>query len=174
MIFEKYTYKTKVKALAVLFVLLSYTSYKRSFTSLISLIRENKELNEKANKVNNKPNDINNLNDQLMLLDRMIGGEVNNKEEIQHNIINFISRYSQDISIYNLDQMHEFEDSNYKIYTNQVDVTGEINHLLKLSYDFEKNFSSSKLISVNFYTQKENNKTDVLHLKMIFQNYENN
>lgn len=174
MIFEKYPYKTKIKALGLLFIMLSYTAYKRSFSSLISVRNENKELNEKLSKINSKNSDINTLNYELAALDKIIGGEVNDKEEIQQNIMAFFSRYSKNISIYNLDPIHEFENENYIVYTNQLDVTGGINDLLRLSYDFEKEFTSSKLISASFYTQKTNNKTDVLHLKMIFQNYENN
>ncbi len=93
---------------------------------------------------------------------------------VQQGIVSFASTNSQNISINDLKPIHDFAEEDYHIITNQLDVTGNANQLLELAYNYEKNFDYSRMVSQNFYTIKKNNKPDVLHLKMIFQNYENN
>lgn len=173
MIFEQYTYKTKIKALIVVFCMLSYAAYKRSFSTLIDVLKENNELNKKVIPANNQKN-IKDLYAEIAYLNKMIGKETNDKEKIQQDIISFVADNGKGVSIYELKSIHEFSDENHNIYTNQLDVTGNTNDLLALSYAFEKKINYSRIISVNFYTVKKNNNPDALHLKMIFQNYENN
>ena len=43
-----------------------------------------------------------------------------------------------------------------------------------MAYDFEKQYDYSRMVGIKLFTAKKNNKEEVLHLKMIFQNYENN
>ena len=172
--FENYSYKTKLKTLALIFCMLSYAAYKRSFSSLIGAAGENTELKKKVEAVDAKSKGLDALTAELATLDKVLGKEGLSKEKVQQDIISFITKEANDVSIYELKSVHEYADENHKIYTNQLDVTGGINQLLKLSYDFEKKFNLSRVVSVEFYTTKKNNKNDVLHLKMIFQNYENN
>ncbi|MNK23693.1 hypothetical protein D3C87_419910 [compost metagenome] len=170
--FDKYSYKIKFKALLVLFCMLSFTAYKRSFSTLKEVIFENNELTLKYEKLNEESGNLNVLKSEIESIDKVIGKEGINKEKIQQDILAFTSNYA--VSVYNLRSIHEFTDVSHKIYTNEIDITGSLNQLLKLSYDFEKSTDYSRLVSMNFYTSKKDNKVDILHLKMIFQNYENN
>lgn len=172
--FEKYSYKKKFTALLFIFVMLLITAYKRSFHTLIDVIRENKSLSEKTNTINKKSNNIDKLSQEINYLDRVIGKEGITKEMVQQGIINFASTEDPGISINDLKSSHVFTDENYRIISNQLDVTGNCNQLLALGYGFEKKFDYSRIVSMNFYTTKKNNTSEVLHLKMIFQNYENN
>ncbi|TRW27535.1 hypothetical protein FMM05_02530 [Flavobacterium zepuense] len=174
MIFEKYSYKTKFIALVLISLMLGYTAYKRSFSTLISLIKENKSLTSTINSLKNSSGNEDVLLDQINSIDKIIGKEGLSKERIQQDIINFVAKYNKGVSIYNMESIHEFKDDNNTVYTNILDITGSFNNLLEISYNFEKKFDSSRLISLNFYSTKKNNKPDALHLKMIFQNYENN
>lgn len=174
MMFEKYSYKVKFKALLVIFCMLSFTAYKRSFGSLVSVVKENKELNEKTNSLKDTSKDVNLLTSQLASIDKIIGKTGVNKEKIQQDIVGFISKNYGSVSIFDLKSIHEFSDESYKVFTNEIDVTGSLSQLLPLAYDFEKKFNYSRLVSMNFYTTKKNNENDILHLKLIFQNYENN
>ena len=90
---------------------------------------------------------------------------------ISEEIIAFSTQH-QGISISDLQAIHTYEGENYSIYTNQLDVTGNINNLIQLAYDFETQFNFSRVVSTNYYTQKKNNNTEILHLKIVFQNYE--
>lgn len=171
--FNNYSYKTKFKALIVIFCLLGLTAYRRSFSTLLAVISENKNLNEKVSTVTENSKNLRELTAELNSIDKVIGKEGIVKEKIQQDIIDFATQHGG-ISIHNLQSIHEYSDQNHIVYTNQLDITGDLNQLLSLSYKFEKEFTQSRLVSLNYYTAKKNNNTSVLHLKMIFQNYENN
>jgi hypothetical protein len=170
--FEKYSFKQKFLALVVLTLITTVTAYKRSFSTLIQVIKENKTLSEKIEDVNKKANNNDNLVEEVAYLDRLIGKEGVSKEVIQQEIVNFTTKRHPKVSINALEPIHLFKDENYTIITNQLDVTGNFNELLQLGYDFEKNFSDSRIVNMHFYVLKKNNKTDILHFKIIFQNYE--
>ena len=102
-----------------------------------------------------------------------MGNQNVSNDVIQQEIIAFSTSH-KGISIHELETTHVFEKENYRILTNQLDVIGNINELLKLTYDFETKFSFSRVISMNFYVKKKGNSSEELHLKIIFQNYENN
>lgn len=169
--FDKYSYKIKFKALLVITCLLFLTAYKRSYSTLINVIQENRQLAQKENTLKKGSKDLSILTSEIENIDKIIGKESVNKEKIQHDIISFIAKHKASIS--DMKPIHEFNDENHKIYTNEIDITGNLNQLMNLSYDFEKNFNYSRLISTSFYTSKKDNKSNILHLKMIFQNYEN-
>ncbi|WP_157499386.1 hypothetical protein [Flavobacterium beibuense] len=173
MMFDKYSFKIKFRALIAIFFILLFTSYKRSFSTLIGVVKENSELKDKVADLKNTSSDYNLLQSQIAAIDKIIGKEGINKEKIQQDIIDFITSNGKKTSIYHLQSIHEFSDDNYHIYTNEVDITGELNDLLKLTYDFEIKFNNSRLISMDFYTARKTNQSDILHLKLIFQNYEN-
>lgn len=170
--FENYSYKKKFTALLIVFLMLSITAYKRSFSTLFKVIGEYKTLAIKADAINNKANNSDQLIRENAYLDNIIGKEGITKEMAQQEIIGFAAQKNPQVSINDLQPIHIFSDENYNIITNQLDVTGNSNQLLQLGYDFEKEFSFSRIVSMNFYTIKKNGKPELLHLKMIFQNYE--
>lgn len=172
--FESYSYKKKFVALLIIFCMLSITAYKRSFNNLFQVINQYRTMKNEADDRNKKSHNVNGLIREIAYLDKTIGKEGTSKEIVQQEIISFASEKNPKISINDLQPIHLFSDENYTIITNQLDVTGNINQLLQLGYNFEKEFLLSRIVSMNFYTTKNNNKPDVLHLKMIFQNYENN
>ena len=171
--FDNYSYKKKCIALGAVFVLLSATAYKRSFKGLFEVIAENQKLSNTSKEYGSKSKSFDELLKEITILDKVIGKEGITKEEVQQNIVNFTGSKHSGVSINDLQPIHVFLDENYRIVTNQLDLTGTINQLLNVAYDFEKEFKFSRIVSMNFYTLK-NNKSEVLHLKIIFQNYENN
>lgn len=172
--FENYSYKQKFYALLGLFFILSITAYKRSFHTLFDVVKEYRTLSKKTDDINKKAKNTNGLIKDIAYLDKIIGKEDITKEMVQQGIVSFASENSPEISINDLKPIHDFREDNYHIITNQLDITGDCNQLLNLAYNFEKQFNLSRIVSMNFYTIKKNNKSEVLHLKMIFQNYENN
>ena len=171
--FENYSYKQKFYALIIIFCMLSVAAYKRSFHTLFEVVSEYRTLSKKAEDINKKSKNTGTLKNDVEYLNKIIGKEGITKEMVQQGIISFASTNSSGISINDLKPIHDFPEDNYHIITNQLDVTGNANQLLELAYSFEKNFNYSRMVSQNFYTIKKNNKSEVLHLKMIFQNYEN-
>jgi hypothetical protein len=171
--FDKYSYKVKFYALIAVFALLSITAYKRSFSTLLRLIAENKELVAKAEMASNGLKDFKQIKADLAVIDKVIGRDGVHKETVQQEIISFVSNYRH-VSIHDVQAIHEYTEKGIVAYTNQLDVTGATEPLLALVYDFEKKFLYSRLVNMKFYTVKKDNKESVLHLKMIFQNYEKN
>lgn len=171
--FENYSYKQKFYALIGIFFMLSITAYKRSFHTLFDVVSEYRELSKKADDINKKAKNTGTLKNDVEYLNKIIGKEGVTKEMVQQEIISFASTNSG-VSINDLKPIHDYPETDYHIITNQLDVTGNANQLLELAYNFEKKFNYSRMVSQNFYTtKKNNNKSEVLHLKMIFQNYEN-
>ncbi len=171
--FDSYSYKKKCLALGAIFIMLSVTAYKRSFKGLFDVVAENQKLSTKSEEYGHKSKNYDILIKDITILDNIIGKEGITKEEVQQNIVSFTGSRHPEVSINDLQPIHVFLDENYRIITNQLDLTGNTNQLLKVAYDFERKFKFSRIVSMNFYTLK-NNKTEVLHLKIIFQNYENN
>jgi hypothetical protein len=169
--FEQYTYKKKFIALTIIFVMLSITAYKRSFSALFHLMNENKELTRNVEQLNKRALNSDKLIREVAALDKLIGKEGIQSQEVQQQIVNFAANKAN-VSISDLQPIHVAGDGNYAVSTNQIDLTGNLNQLLQIGYAFEKDFNLSRLASMNFYTIKKNNKSEVLHLKMIFQNYE--
>jgi len=170
--FENYTYKKKFIALILIFCILSVAAYKRSFRNLLEAYSENVNLKELSSSIKNKTNNIDELRIRLTQYDKFLGNQNVSNDVIQQEIVAFSTSH-KGISINELKSTHVFENENYKIFTNQLDVVGSTNDLVKLTYDFETNFNFSRVISTNFYTKKKNNINEELHLKIIFQNYEN-
>lgn len=171
--FEQYSYKTKFKALLILFIMLSIASYRRSISSLIDVIKENNRLTEKVEMYGSKTKNINEIKAEIDLLDRMIGKEGIDKDKTQQEIVNFLLENSTDVSINDLQPIHEYTDNTYKVYSYTIDLTGKFNNLIAVAYKFEKHFDFCKIVSTKYYTEKKNNKYETLHLKIIFQKYEN-
>ena len=170
--FNQYTYKQKFTALLVVFVMLSIAAYKRSFSQLFQTYKQYGQLKEQINDFNGKSRQLETLNRDVTLMNKVIGKGGESKETIQQEIMHFVSENHPGVSINELQPIHIFQDENYVVITNQLDVTGNANQLLKLAYDFEKQFTLSRIVSMKYYTTKKNNKADILHLKLIFHNYE--
>lgn len=168
--FDNFNYRQKLVGLLILTTILAATAYKRSFRELISLAEEHRILSLKSNDFYATEGNSDELITELEFLDRALGENSIHIEEIQQGIVSF-SNSHPGISIYKLNVVHLFENDKYKIVTNQIDVTGNLDQLLRLCYDFEKEFFLSRIVSLDFYTEKKN-KLNVLHLKLIFQNYE--
>lgn len=171
--FNQYTYKTKVKFLGLLFIMLSIASYRRSFSNLIELYIENRTLTKKKSTMNNQSSNAYVLQEKLNELDKLIGKVGVEKENIQQKIIDFSIKNGEKITINNIQTIHQSKLNDYQVYTYQIDLTGDYNTLLQLTYEFERKFDYSKIVSTKFYTESKNNKKEILHLNLIFQNYEN-
>ncbi|WP_459926529.1 hypothetical protein [Flavobacterium covae] len=170
--FNQYSFKQKFKALLVILCLLSITAYKRSFSQLIGSYKEYKALIEKTQEINTKTSGLNKLYNDVAKLDLLIGKSGKEKEIIQQEIIDFLAKNHSEIAIHSIQPIHFFKDEHLSIITNSIVLSGNTNQLLNTIYNFENNFQSSKLVSLQFFTEQKNDKEEKLYLKLIFQNYE--
>ncbi|AEW86797.1 hypothetical protein B0A78_11565 [Flavobacterium columnare NBRC 100251 = ATCC 23463] len=170
--FNQYTFKQKFKALIFVFFLLLITAYKRSFSPLMDSYGEYKTLKAKTQEINSKSSGVKKLNEEVTKLDLLIGKSEKEKEVIQQEIIDFVTKNHPEVTIHTIQPIHFFKEEHFSVITNTIVLSGTTNQLLKTAYNFENQFESSKLISLHFFTEKKNDKEEKLYLKLIFQNYE--
>lgn len=134
------------------------------------------ELNNVEKKLSNTDNAYNEsylLKSEIQSLDNVIGGHSTNPEDVQQEILDFISKTILKVNIVSIEDVHLFSDEEFLIYSNQIELEGSYTNLINLLYETEKHFKSARVISSKFYSKKNyatNKKT--LFLKIILQNYE--
>lgn len=170
--FEQYSYKFKFKALLAILVVLSIAAYKRSFGPLINAVKENSTLQQNMKEGTSEVLNLQQLKSDIKYLDNLIGRRGIGKEKIQNEIITFLSGFDKNIALHQLQTIHEYTSTDYTIYSYQLDIIGDLNKMLHVLYEFEKKFHYSKIMSTRFYTAVQSDKKNVLHLSIIFQNYE--
>ena len=173
--FKTITYKRKFIFVIIGFLLLFFAAYKKNFKHIFEIRTQLSASKEKLNTLDDSYQQIFFLKNEIEQLNDLIGGQTKQPELAQRFILDFITNIGLSINIHNIDDTHIFIDDEFKIYTNVLQIEGDYNSLLKLLYSIEKDFTASKVVSSEFYTEKNyrtNSKT--LFLKLILQNYEKN
>ncbi len=171
--FENLSYKKKFFALLGLMVVLGITAYKRSFSMTIDAATVLEESKQKLAKVNNSQQRITNLASEVAYLDKLIGKEVANPDVVQQEILNTFTEISTKTDLVKLEEIHKASDEYFNIYTNRLVLTGNYGDLLKTTYNYEKEFDFSRVVSLQFYIEKEpRTRRKRLFEQIIFQNYE--
>lgn len=171
--FKKYTYKQKFQASIVLFVLLLLAVYKKNFKHVFNLHKELNLVEKQISEAKISNQDLLVLNNQLKDLDALIGGQSNSPELVQHEALNFITNSQLQVEVVNIEKRHEFQEGEFSIHTNQIEIQGDYEDLMTLLFGFENNFNSSRISSVKMYSKRDyKKKKKHLVLKIILQNYE--
>ena len=135
-----------------------------------------KQLNlvkEKLATVDDSYNRLGVLNNEISGLDYLIGGQTKKPENVQHEILDFISSDSLEVNIVSIADVHLYKSDEFLIYSNEIELSGSYENLVNTLYNIETNFKNSRVMSSQFYSKK-NYKTNKqnLFLKIILQNYE--
>ncbi|WP_299254042.1 hypothetical protein [uncultured Aquimarina sp.] len=171
--FENLSYKKKFFALLALMLVLGITAYKRSFSMTIDAAQLLEESKLKLEKVSNSQQRITNLIAEVSYLDKLIGKEVANPDIVQQEILNTFNDINTDTQLVKLEAIHKASDEYFNIYTNRLILTGTYGDLLKTTYNYEKAFDFSRVVSLQFYIEKEpRTRRKKLFEQIIFQNYE--
>ncbi|MFD2561882.1 hypothetical protein [Aquimarina rubra] len=171
--FENLSYKKKFFALLALMVVLGITAYKRSFSMTLDAAQLLEESKMKLEKVSNSQQRITNLIAEVSYLDKLIGKEVANPDIVQQEILNTFNGINRDTQLVKLEAIHKASDEYFNIYTNRLILTGSYGELLNTTYDYEKMFDFSRVVSLKFYIEKEpRTRRKKLFEQIIFQNYE--
>ena len=172
--FNNLSYQQKTVGLIVIAIMLSITAYKRSFKLTINAFTELLEVEEQRHFLNSSHLNIKDLDQELLLLDELIGKKQMAPELVQQGILDFVSHHHNDmIKVHKLREIHTATDAKFKIYSNQLILEGTFNNLLKTIYNFEKQFQYARIVSVNFEKKKDySSKKTKLFATLIFQNYE--
>ena len=173
--FNTVSYKRKFIAVLIGFIIMLLAAYKKNFKHIFEIRHQINNLDEKLNTVDGSYNQIFFLKNEIVQLNDLIGGQTKAPELVQQLILDFITNTGLKINIHDIEDTHIFDDDEFSVYTNVLDIEGDYTTLLQLLYQIEKDFKASKVVSSEFYTEKNyryNSKK--LFLKLILQNYEKN
>ncbi|MEO1032271.1 MAG: hypothetical protein AAFX55_12740 [Bacteroidota bacterium] len=173
--FKNVPYKKKFLFIILGFVVLLLAAYKKNFKSIFEIRSQLSHIDKKLNTVDGSYQQIFFLKNEIAQLNDLIGGQTKDPELVQELILDFVTNTNLDINIHDIEDTHVFSDDEFTIYTNVLQIEGDYNTLLKLLYTIEKDFLASKVVSSEFYTEKNYRTTSKkLFLKLILQNYEKN
>lgn len=171
--FNKYTFKQKFFVLAILIVLIGLTAYKRSFSLTLDAYKNYKSSKEKLGKINNSWQRVKRIEAEVGYLDNLIGRKAMNADIVQQEILTKFSEIENSTELVKLEKVHKANDEYFNVYTNQLVISGQFNQLLEATYLFEKEFEYSRLVCLNFYSEKEiRSRRLKLYARLTFQNYE--
>jgi len=171
--FTNLSYKKKVMYAGVLALLLIFASFKKNIKKIITVNRQLHEL--QASQLENKDfnKDILALKTEINLIEQYIGGVDVRPENVQQQLITFISGSPLEVDIMGIERIHHSDVNQFNIHTNQITVSGDYKNLISLLDQIEKDFKVSKITNAQFFTKtdyKRNRKE--LFLTLLFQNYE--
>lgn len=170
--FDTYSYKQKNYALLVIIVLLAAAVYKRSVSVTIETKAYERELDEKLETADKALADISTKNNEIALLDRMLGKENSSVEKVQQGFLNFFAQRSASISVYKIEEVLKYQHPDFTINTHQVVLKGSYLKTLEFIYDMEKEFDLARLVNVSFEYKKVNSEEpESLYTTLILQNY---
>jgi hypothetical protein len=171
--FDQYSYKQKNYALLILAVLLIAVSYKRSFKVTLETIDAKQELEQKIEKAHFAVRDIRHTQREIAFLNRLLGEENVTIEKVQQSFLVFLEKNSNDIIVYQVDEVLKFKHPDFSINTHRVILKGKFIPTLQFLYQLEKEFDLAKLVSVNFEYKKFNSEEkEQLYTTLLLQNYE--
>ena len=171
--FENLTYKQRFVALLAIGVLLGFAAYKRSFKLTLDAYDEYSTLSGKLNEIKSSSNTIQELDAEIRYFDNLLGKENMESVLVQQEILNFVTNKSNSVTVVDLSEVHEVTDNEFVIDTNQLTLEGDFEKLLKMVYEFEKEFPYSRVVNTSFFKKKDfKTKRVKLYAKIIFQNYE--
>lgn len=172
--FDKYTYKTKLIALGVVFILLLLASYKRSFSLSFGLQDEISRLDKQLELAQNANYEINQLRLELNQLNQTIGQENLNSDLVQQKILDEVSDYSENenIRIHGISETHQYATNDFDVFSNETIVEGDFISILKLINQFENNVEFSRIASCALYSEKDfKTKKIQLYAKLYLQHF---
>ncbi|MHA7843651.1 MAG: hypothetical protein ACX93I_10050 [Winogradskyella sp.] len=157
------------------FVILLLAVYKKNFKDIFETRRQLSALENKLSIVDGSYNQVLFLKNEIAQLNNLIGGQTKQPELVQQLLLDFITNTNFDINVHKIEDTHLYNDDEFAIYSNIIEIEGSYNNLLKLLYEIERDFNASKVVSSELYTEKNyRTNSKKLFLKIILQNYEKN
>jgi len=171
--FENLSYKKKFMALITLLVVLGITAYKRSFSMTVDAYKTLNSSRATLAKVSNSQQRITGLRTEVAYLDKIIGKETADADLVQQEILHMFTTIEPEVELVKLEEVHKANNDYFNIFTNRLILSGKFNDLLAASYQYEKKFEFSRIVSLRFYLERERRtRRKKLFHQIIFQNYE--
>lgn len=171
--FNNLTYKTKFIAVIVGFILVVLACYKKTYKHMFAAKKELNTVEQKLVNTDDSYSIVSNLKYDITQLDNLIGGQTKNPQFVQQDILDFISKTNYKVDIVSIEDMHIYEGEEFNVFTNQIEVEGSYEALVKLLHQIETYFKNSRVTNTSFYSRKNyKTKRKQLFLKIILRNYE--
>jgi len=155
--FNSMTYQKKNKVLIIAFSLLLMIAYQLSISTTLDFREKYYDAIQASEAAANAPQNIKQLETELKKLERIIGESKNNKDDIQQNILETLSRYCEDhqISLTEFPQVQRRIHENYEQQLNVIVLRGEFIPLLQLINEFERKYELGKITSLQFQSKTD-------------------
>lgn len=170
--FDKYSFKQKNYAVALLTVLLIAVAYKKSFSGSLETIKYRTELDAKVEKASHADQDIKFKQIEIMKLDRFIGKENSTVEKVQQGFLNFFAEKAEHLHVHHIDEVLNFKHPDYQINTHSIILKGDYLNTLNFIYALETNFPLGKILNITFeYKRPSSEDEEALYTTLLMQNY---
>ncbi len=170
--FDKYSFKQKNYAVALLTVLLIAVAYKKAFSISIETVTYRTELREKMEKASHADQDIRSRQIEIMKLDRFLGKENSSVEKVQQGFLNFFARNAKNLSVYQIDEVLNFKHPDFEINTHSIVLRGDYISTLNFIYALETSFPLGKILNIKFeYRRPSSEDKEALYTTLLMQNY---
>lgn len=170
--FDKYSFKQKNYAVALLTVLLIAVAYKKSFSTSIETGKYRTELTAKVEKAAHADEDIKMRQIEIMKLDRFLGKENSSVEKVQQGFLNFFADTAKNVSVYQIDEVLNFKHPDYEINTHSIVLKGDYLSTLNFIYAIETDFPLGKILNITFeYKRPSSENNEALYTTLLMQNY---
>ena len=170
--FDKYSYKQKNYALAILAVLIAAVVYKHKISVLLETNQLKVELEDKIQQASTADSDIRSTQIEIAQLNRFLGEENNSVEKVQQGFLNFFAKRADQISVYQVNEVLGYKHPDFTINTHLVVLKGDYLHTLRFIYDLEKEFRLAKVLNCTFeYKKYSSDDEKSLYTTLLIQNY---
>ncbi len=170
--FDKYTYKKKNYALAILAVLLIAVAYKRAFSVSIETRHLRDELKEEVLRAKSADTEIRSRQVDLARLNRYLGEENNTVEKVQQGFLNFFAKKANGLLVHQIDEVMNFKHPDFEINTHRIVIRGDYLKTLTFIYELEKEFTLAKILNLKFEFRRYSLEEDKhLYTTILIQNY---
>lgn len=170
--FDKYSYKQKNYALAILSVLLIAVSYKRAFSVSVETSEYKQELEDKLIVAESADQDIRTKQEQLAKLNLMLGEENNTIEKVQQGFLNFFALNTEELEVHEISEVLNYKHPDFSINTHRIVLKGDYLNTLDFIYKLERDFKLAKILNTTFEYKKYNSEEEKdLYTTLLIQNY---
>lgn len=170
--FDKYSYKQKNYALAILSVLLIAVAYKRAFSVSIETGTYKQELEDKLVVAASADQEIRSKQKELATLNLMLGEENNTIEKVQQGFLNFFALNTTDLAVHEISEVLNYKHPDFSINTHRIVLKGDYLNTLDFIYKLERDFKLAKILNTTFEYKKYNSEDEKdLYTTLLIQNY---
>jgi len=167
--FKSISYKQKSYLLIIAFVLMLYLSYALSISKTLEVLADIDLMEKQVENTNNLPQRISVIKKELNKIEHLLG--INNDSSTT-DILDKVSKYcnSQKILLKELPQPETYIENDINIKTYVFTFEGSFHKLLLLLEMLEKKYTAGRVVSANFYINKDiRTKQESLYLKLFIQ-----